>query len=201
MALERPLGLPLSIGYPLRILSASCVIWLVSRPVLPRGAKQALASVSVGIAVFLIWIGPDVLFGYRHSWLFANSITGEPVSSAPEALKKSALFICCRLFGCVVVVPILEELFWRGWLMRRLIKQNFESVPLGTYAPWAFWIVAVLFASEHGPYWEVGLAAGIAYNWWMIRSKSLADCMVAHAVTNALLSIYVLTTGHWEYWY
>jgi CAAX prenyl protease-like protein len=85
--------------------------------------------------------------------------------------------------------------------MRWLIKQKFELVPLGTYAPRAFWIVAVFFASEHGPYWEVGLVAGIAYNWWMIRTKSLADCMVAHSVTNALLSIYVLVGDHWEYWY
>jgi CAAX prenyl protease-like protein len=201
MEMERILRVPLSIGYPLRILSATCVIWLVSRPVLPRTTMQILGSVSLGAAVFLIWISPDVLFGYRHSWLFENPITGVALSSAPESLKTNTVFTSCRFFGCAVVVPIIEELFWRGWLMRWLIKQKFELVPLGTYAPRAFWIVAVFFASEHGPYWEVGLVAGIAYNWWMIRTKSLADCMVAHSVTNALLSIYVLVGDHWEYWY
>ena len=65
-------------------------------------------------------------------------------------------------------------------------------MPLGTYVPSVFWIVAVLFASEHGPYWEVGLAAGVIYNWWMVRTQNLADCIVAHAVTNGLLSAYVL---------
>jgi CAAX prenyl protease-like protein len=84
--------------------------------------------------------------------------------------------------------------------MRWIIDKEFASVPLGTYAPMAFWSVAVLFASEHGPYWEVGLAAGVIYNWWMIRTRNLADCMVAHAVTNGLLSLYVLRTGQWQYW-
>ena len=63
-----------------------------------------------------------------------------------------------------------------------------------------FWMTAVLFASEHGPYWDVGLAAGIIYNWWMVRTKSLGDCILAHAVTNGALCIYVVATRHWEYW-
>jgi CAAX prenyl protease-like protein len=88
----------------------------------------------------------------------------------------------------------------RGWLMRWLIRGDFQSVPLGAYTRSSFWITALLFASEHGPFWEVGLAAGVAYNWWMVRTKSLGDCIVAHAVTNAVLSAYVVFTDRWEYW-
>jgi len=200
MGVERILRLPLSIGYPLRILATICVIWLVSRPVLPRITTHLLGSVSLGAAVFLLWIGPDLLFGYRHFVLFENPVMGLAISSVPESLRTNTLFICCRFFGCALVVPILEELFWRGWLMRWLINERFELIPLGTYARGAFWIVAALFAMEHGPYWEVGLLAGIAYNWWMVRTKSLSGCMVAHAVTNALLSIYILAGDHWQYW-
>jgi CAAX prenyl protease-like protein len=64
----------------------------------------------------------------------------------------------------------------------------------------AFWATAVLFATEHGPYWEVGLLAGVIYNWWMVQTRSLMDCMIAHAITNACLAIYVVAFGHWEYW-
>ncbi len=64
----------------------------------------------------------------------------------------------------------------------------------------SFWVGSALFASEHGPYWEVGLIAGVAYNWWMCRTKSLADCILTHAVTNGCLSAYVLMTGEWRYW-
>jgi hypothetical protein len=73
-------------------------------------------------------------------------------------------------------------------------------VRLGAYSALSFWATAALFASEHGPYWEVGLLAGIAYGWWMIRTKSLADCILAHGVTNLLLAAYVLLQGRWEYW-
>ena len=84
--------------------------------------------------------------------------------------------------------------------MRWLINSDFSKVPLGAYAPLSFWLTAILFAAEHGPYWDVGLIAGIVYNVWMIRTKSLADCVLAHAVTNALLSAYVMATHNWQYW-
>jgi CAAX prenyl protease-like protein len=84
--------------------------------------------------------------------------------------------------------------------MRWLVKEDFLKVPLGAFSATSFWLVAVLFASEHGPYWEVGLAAGIAYNWWIVRTRNLADCILAHAVTNACLSAYVLFAAQWQYW-
>ncbi|MEJ7606852.1 MAG: CAAX prenyl protease-related protein [Bryobacteraceae bacterium] len=97
-------------------------------------------------------------------------------------------------------MPIIEELFWRGWLMRWLIKPNFRMVPLGAFTASSLLITALLFASEHGPYWDVGLLAGLLYNWWMIRTRSLGDCVLSHAVTNACLSAYVIGTGNWQYW-
>jgi hypothetical protein len=186
--------------YPAQFLAVLLTIGFVSRPVLRFRAAFPLASIGIGIAVFLIWIGPDVLWGYRHHWLFENAFTGAPVSSIAPALRQNVVFLVLRVAVSVALVPVLEELFWRGWLMRWLIDQDFLKVPLGTYARNAFWIVAVLFATEHGPYWEVGLAAGIVYNWWMVRTRNLADCMLAHAVTNGLLAGYVLTAGQWPYW-
>jgi CAAX prenyl protease-like protein len=84
--------------------------------------------------------------------------------------------------------------------MRYLINPDFQKVPLGSYSSIAFWATAVLFATEHGPYWEVGLAAGLIYNLWVIRTRNLMDCIVAHSVTNALLAVYVVGFGRWEYW-
>jgi CAAX prenyl protease-like protein len=95
---------------------------------------------------------------------------------------------------------VIEELFWRGWLMRYAISPRFETIRLGTYSAFSFWITAVLFASEHGSFWEVGLVAGIIYNWWMLRTHSLGDCITAHAVTNACLAAYVIAGGQWQYW-
>jgi uncharacterized protein len=100
----------------------------------------------------------------------------------------------------VLIVPVVEELFWRAWLMRWLINTDFQQVKLGTYSPLAFWVTAVLFASEHGPYWDVGLLTGIIYNSWMIRTKSVGNCILMHAVTNGALSAYVIATAQWQYW-
>ena len=58
----------------------------------------------------------------------------------------------------------------------------------------------MLFAIEHGAYWDVGLAAGIIYNAWIIRTRSLADAILAHTVTNGLLAVYVIVLGQWQYW-
>jgi uncharacterized protein len=200
MSIEHALGLPLVWAYGLRVLAVTLVLAAFSRPYLSFRPSMPLASIGVGIVVFLIWIGPDVLFGYRHFWLFQNALTGAPASSIPESLKHSPLFLAIRIIGSSVLVPIVEELFWRGWLMRWIIDREFLKVPLGTYARPAFWAVALLFASEHGSYWEVGLAAGIIYNWWVIRTKNLADCILAHAVTNAILAAYIPLAGQWQYW-
>jgi hypothetical protein len=60
--------------------------------------------------------------------------------------------------------------------------------------------VAILFAGEHGPYWNVGLVSGILSNLWMIRARSLGDLIAAHSVANVCLSGYVIAAGKWEYW-
>jgi CAAX prenyl protease-like protein len=200
MAVERIIPLPPQWLYSVRFVVVLGVILAVSRPYLTFRASYPLFSIVMGLLVFGIWVGPDVLFGYRHHWLFENAITGSAVSSLPPWLKGNVKFIVLRAVSSTFLVPVLEELFWRGWMMRWLIDTRFQNVPLGQYSAFAFWVVAVLFASEHGPYWEVGLVAGILYNWWMVRTRNLADCMLAHAVTNGVLSVYVLFTGQWQYW-
>jgi CAAX prenyl protease-like protein len=199
MGVEHSLAIPPQVGYPIRVLVTLAVLLAVSRHDVKLRPVQPLASAAIGLAVFAIWIAPDALFGYRHSWLFENPVMGR-AGGVPAVLQWSLLFLLIRSAGSALLVPVIEELFWRGWLMRWLIDRNFQKVKLGTYLPSAFWITAILFASEHGPYWEVGLAAGVIYNWWMIRTKSLADCILAHAVTNGVLAAYVVFAGAWQYW-
>ena len=201
MALDKVLPLPFLLLYTLRVALAVATIAVVSRRVIPWRPSMALASTLIGVAVFAIWVAPDLLWpGMRSHWLFKNSLTGTAQSSLSPDLKSNVAFLILRIFGSVAVVPVLEELFWRGWLMRWLISSDFRKVPIGSYNPLAFWVTALLFASEHGSYWEVGLIAGIIYNWWVIRTRNLADCILAHAVTNAILAAYVLAFDQWQYW-
>ena len=199
MALERVLSTPGQFAYPLRFFAGSLLVLTISRPYWMQRPSRPLASICIGAAVFLVWIAPDLLFDYRHSWLFDNAITGRPISSIPVHLRTEVWFVLIRTIGCTALVPIVEELFFRGWLMRWLIHPDFAKVPLGTYASTAFWNVVILFGIEHGSYWDVGLIAGVIYNCWAIRTRNLGDCILMHAVTNGLLSAYVVATGKWEY--
>src|SRR5581483_4485386 len=174
LALQSVYALPPRADFLLRTAAVGAVLLFCSRPLIALAPRQPLSTVALGAAVFAIWVGPDLLFPhYRQSWIFQNAVTGATVTSIPAAALADPVVLFLRVLRAVAIVPIVEELFWRGWLMRWLISPKFTSVPLGAYSPSAFWITALLFASEHGPYWDVGLAAGILYNWWMIRTKSL----------------------------
>ena len=194
-----PFGL--AIEYPLRVVVVAGVFLIFSKEAVHWCPSRVPASILIGIAVFVFWIVPDLVWpGLRRHWLFTNALLGSPGNQHPGSLASDSLFLASRIIGTAALVPLIEELFWRAWLMRYLISSNFEKVPLGSFTALSFTLTAVLFASEHGSYWEVGLLAGIAYNLCMIRTKNLADCIIAHGVTNLCLAIYVLSTNQWHYW-
>jgi uncharacterized protein len=187
--------------YPVRVALLCILLYAVSRNVIDLRVRHLALTVGLGIVVFVLWIAPDALFPhYREHWLFQNPITGKLSSSFSPEVRGSWVALTFRIVRAVILVPIIEELFWRGWLLRWLQSPDFESVPLGKWNWSSLLISTALFASEHGPYWEVGLMAGFAYNWLIIRTRSLGDCMLAHAITNGCLSAWVLATGQWEYW-
>ncbi len=188
-----------ALAYPFRTIVVGAVLVAFSRGLIRLKPAVPLGSVLVGLGVFLVWVGPDLIWpGYRGHWLFANFLTSD--AAPPKTPQASGTFLFFRVSGSVLLIPIVEELFWRAWLMRWLVSTHFQKAPLGTYSAPAFWGTAILFASEHGAFWGVGLAAGVIYNWWMLRTRSLADCILAHAVTNGTLAGYVLFTGKWDYW-
>lgn len=201
LGVEKFIPLPQGVEMPLRILVLGGVLWFFSRDVIELHSEHLLASCGLGILVFVIWILPDALFPhYRESIVFQNGITGSLHSSLSNQSRLDPFILGVRCLRAVLLVPIIEELFWRAWLMRWLISPRFDDVRLGTYNLQSFALTAILFASEHGPFWDVGLAAGLIYNWWMVHTRSLGDCILAHAVTNACLCGYVLATHKWEYW-
>ena len=111
LAVEKTIPLPAELLYLVRILIVTLLIAGFSWPYLSFRPTSSLASIGIGVAVFVIWVAPDVLFGYRHHWLFENSITGTAATSLPPGLKANLGFIVLRCVGSAVLVPILEELF------------------------------------------------------------------------------------------
>jgi uncharacterized protein len=202
LAVGSSLGLPQPWESIARVAVLAAVLLTISRDlVCSLRIRHPLMSIGLGLAVCAMWVLPDQLVpGWRDHWLFTNSITGKVTTSIPVDDLANPLVMVLRVVRAALLVPILEELFWRGWLPRWLVNPDFEQVPLGTYNTVGFVATALLFASEHGPFWEVGLACGLIYNWYMWKTTSLGDLVLVHAVTNAALAGFVLVTKQYAYW-
>ena len=115
--------LPGPVEQVVRVATLAAVVWYFSRPVLDLRLATPFLTIAFGIAVFVLWILPDTLFpGYRGHWLFTNSITGAVSSSIPPDDLRSPLVLIFRTLRAALLVPIIEELFWRGWLADALAR-------------------------------------------------------------------------------
>jgi len=152
-----------------------------------------VAAMFCGALVLAIWISAD---GYLPQ--FGKDSGFDPYMLAGTRTGAWGL-IAVRLAGAAVVVPVMEELFWRSFLMRYLINPDFRSVPMGAFSWFSFLSTAVLFGLEHHRVLE-GILAGVLYNLLLVRSKKLKAAIVAHGVTNFGLGIYVLATRSWRFW-
>lgn len=178
--------------YPLKTILVATSLLLLSRWFPKLSAGSTWPAVFVGVVVFVLWVLPEGAYP-----LLAEP---SPVDPFEEIVVPWVfLWLTFRVLGASVVVPIMEELFWRGFLLRWLVDGRFQKVAIGTFTWPSFLITSVLFASEHNR-WLVGLMAGVAYNLLLYRTKSLYACMVAHGVTNLALAIFVMTTEQWAFW-
>jgi len=152
---------------------------------------ESLAVVMIGLLVFLLWINLD--------WAVPGVPSGQGYSPLllPPALQLP--MIVMRMIGAVLVVPVMEELFWRSFLLRYICDAHFEKVPLGHFTWASFVISSVLFGFEHHLV-LAGIVAGIFYNLVLYETRSLAQCILAHAVTNFALALFVLISGRWDLW-
>ncbi|MBI5409906.1 MAG: CAAX prenyl protease-related protein [Nitrospirae bacterium] len=154
--------------------------------------KDICIAAAFGIAVFILWI--------NMTWDFA--VFGSPRANNPyELLGKGYLYpaIFFRILGASVVVPVMEELFWRSFVIRWIDDHDFMKAPVGAFSLRSFVITVLLFGSEHD-LWLAGIAAGILYNVLLYYRKSIFLCIISHGVTNFILGIYVLYSGRWMFW-
>ena len=182
--------------YPLKILVVSLLLGVFwprydeLKDKLFRPTRDLGMACVVGVLVYVAWVRMD------WSWATVGSAQGY---NPFEAGRGGTWLAVARLFGASVVVPIMEELFWRSFLIRYLISPDFRSVPIGMYSPAAWAISIVLFGFEHYQ-WLAGIVAGLAYTLLWHYTRRLWPCIIAHAVTNLCLGIHVLVTEEWQWW-
>ena len=168
--------------------------WRDFRP-FPSAARVVLATVT-GLVVTALWVGLDGLYP-PLPFVSSQRVAFDPTRLAPGP-RFGFLFV--RMLGLVVLVPVIEELFWRSFLIRWLIDpDDYQRVPIGRVTPLAAAVTSVLFALAH-PEWLPALLTGLLWAWLLWQTQSLSACLISHAAANLALGIYVIATGDWKYW-
>lgn len=162
------------------------------REQLRASAADWLLAIAVGIGIFFLWIA------FSAGWSTFGTLSGGFVPLRADG-SIGWLLAGLRLFGLALVVPVMEELFWRSFVMRRIDRPDFLRLDPRRASLMAFGISSALFALEHSQ-WFAGLLAGAGYAWLYMRSRSLLIPIVSHATTNATLGIWILATGNWSFW-
>lgn len=189
--------------YLAKTLIAAWLLWLVWEDIAEMRWKFSMAAIIVGVGVFVMWVGLDEAFrqfGLKGAPRYDLSKDASPWN--PLAQFGSTLgwfFIIARIAGSSLVVPLLEEVFFRSWLYRYIAKPDFQSVPLGKFLWLPFLVASVIFGMEHRE-WLAGILCGFAYQGLVCWKKRLGDAITAHAITNLLLGIWVVWKGAWLFW-
>ena len=196
--------------------------WLIfeMRPfVSEMRAAFSWEAFAVGVGVVVMWVGIDGWYPSLNeigrsvlnpilkvigleSWSLKPSSAAPPWNPHLQFGNGAALawfFIAVRILGPSLVVPALEEVFFRSFLYRYIAKADFLSVPLGQFIALPFFVVSAVFAFEHEQ-WLAGLLCGFAYQGLVIWKKRLGDAIVAHGITNFLLGVWVVGKGAWQFW-
>lgn len=188
-----------SSAYWIYLLKTLVGAWLI-REMRPFVAEMrwsvSFEAVWMGVAVFLLWVGLDGLYPrlakLGDGW--------NPHSQFPENTSLAWLFIGVRILGSSLVVPPIEEVFYRSFLYRYLVRVNFLTMPLGQYHALSFFVTSIIFGLLHPDRWLAGILCGLAFQWLVIHKQRLGDAITAHAITNFLLGIWVVMREEWHYW-
>ena len=157
----------------------------------PTAREWALA-IAVGLVVFALWIQLDA------PWMQI----GEPTAAFVPADAQGRLnwpLIAVRWLGAALLVPVMEELFWRSFLMRWLQEPVFEGLDPRRTGAKAVLLSTFVFMLAH-PLWLAAIVAGLAYALLYRSTGKLWPAVIAHAVTNGALGLWVVYRGQWQFW-
>ena len=178
--------------YPLRLFAAAAVLFHFRRKYATLDWRIDWLAPAAGVAVFALWIALD-----HFTSPVPESMPATLAAATPAA---RFLWLAARVLAGVVTVPIAEELAFRGFLYRRILSPDFESVSTRRFSWVALAVSSVLFGFLHGHQWLAGTAAGALYALVLLRRGRIGDAIAAHATTNALIAIRVLAFHQWHLW-
>ncbi len=199
-ALKRPRGALLLTApefwiYPLQTFLCAGLLVYFWRAYRFHPLQRSGLTIGIGLLVFLVWIAPQQ---FLHSPARLVGFNPDLLAADPALYWPTLLLRFLRL---VLIVPLVEEIFWRGFLLRFLISEKFTTVPFGAFSWVSFSVVTLAFGLSHSMAdWPAGLVTGALYNLVAYRTKSLTACVLAHALTNLALGLWIVATKQWGFW-
>jgi CAAX prenyl protease-like protein len=182
--------------YLLKSVVGGWLIW-ESRPFVQEMRwKASWEAVVVGVAICVVWIGLDGMYPR----LAKPETLWDPNKQFGAGSGLAWFWNVVRLVASSVVVPPLEEVFYRSFLYRYFVRINFFTMPLGQFHALSFVVTSVIFGLMHPDRWLAGILCGLAYQGLTVRKNRLGDAMTAHAITNFLLGLWVIWKGDWSFW-
>lgn len=181
--------------YPLQTLLGAGLLIYFRREYEFHRLRRPVFATAIALLVFILWIAPQQFFRFPARVVGFNP----DIFAAEPALYWTTL--AARFLRLVVVVPLIEEVFWRGFLLRYLITEKFETVPFGDFSWLSFAIVTLAFGFSHSNAdWPAAFITGALYNVVAYRTKSLSSCVLAHGLTNLALGLWIVATKQWGFW-
>jgi hypothetical protein len=194
--------------YLAKTLVGACLLWAVRGVVQEMRWKLSWEGVVAGVTVFAVWVGLDAIVPCQQELWVKLGLSKAPASPAPawnpfaqfgHGAELAWFFVFVRILGSSLVVPPLEEVFYRSFLYRWMARPDFASVPLGLFAWKPFLLTALIFGFAHNE-WLAGILCAAANQGLVCWKKRLGDAMTAHAITNFLLGVWVVGRGAWHFW-
>jgi len=181
--------------YPLQTLCCAALLAWFWREYEFHPLVRVGFVVAIAVVVFLLWIAPQAFFDFAPR---QEGFNPDLFASQPFAYWAT---VSMRFLRLVVVVPLVEEIFWRGFLLRYFINEKFATVPFGTFSWLSFGVVTLGFIFAHSMAdWPAAAATGVLFNLVAYRTRSLSSCVLVHAITNLLLGIWIMQTKQWGFW-
>ena len=194
--------------YFAKTLVGAWLIWEMRLFVAEMRWAVSWEAVVVGVGVFVMWVGIDPYYPKLGDLMakiglgkFAGTsqLPWNPYAQFGENVTLAWLMIVVRIAGSTLVVPPLEEVFFRSFLYRYIARPDFLSVPMGQFVTMPFLVTSLIFGLEHHQ-WLAGILCGMAYQWLVLRKNRLGDAMTAHAITNFLLGVWIVWKHAWQFW-
>jgi len=177
--------------YPIRIVATVATLLYLRALYAQWDWSWSWDSVAIGAAAFIVWIA--------LARLTPGDDAALPAGLASLGTSEAAVWIGFRVFGSVFIVPLVEEMAFRGYLLRRLAASDFTAPEARRFTWTSFLFSSVAFGLLHGR-WLAGTLAGMAYALAVYRRGKLGDAVVAHMITNGLIAVSVLAAGAWSLW-